>query len=95
MADFLNRVLWPVFTVLCAYSLYRSWRLGRRRTVLVSWGLAFAGGVCSSLAGYGILPIAGFVGKVMLIAFALVYGFLLRPGEERRLRPGEERRSKG
>lgn len=83
MADSLNRVLWPVFTVLCAYLLCRSWRLGRRRTELVAWGLACVGGVCSSLASYEILPIAGFVGKVMLIVFGVMFVLLLWPEGKR------------
>lgn len=73
MADPFNRILWPIFTVLCAYLYYRSWWLGRRRTELITLGLACVGGVCSSLASYGVLPIAGFVGKVMMIVFYLLW----------------------
>lgn len=72
MADSFNRVLWPVFTVLCAYLLYRSWRLGRHRTELVTWSLACVGGAGLSLASYGILAIAGLVGKVVLIVWGVV-----------------------
>ncbi len=71
MGSLANRVLWPAFAVLCALLLYQSWRRRRGQLEVITWALAFVGGLCSTIAAYR-PGVVAFLGKLAIVAFLVL-----------------------